>query len=151
MRPSNPAQRGAQWVALELSADELAFVGVPSVQMSARNLLVELNQVTGLGPDQLARNKVVNLAASPLRFEVDGAKLAPLLFEIEEAGQQAAIYHSHTHSEPYPSQTDVNFARWWPGCEWLIIGLENDGQPLARSFMISADGVIEELAVEIDG
>lgn len=92
-----------------------------------------------------------NLAASPLRFEVDGAKLAPLLFEIEEAGQQAAIYHSHTHSEPYPSQTDVNFARWWPGCEWLIIGLENDGQPLARSFMISADGVIEELAVEIDG
>ena len=92
-----------------------------------------------------------NLAASPLRFEVDGAKLAPLLFEIEEAGQQAAIYHSHTHSEPYPSQTDVNFARWWPGCEWLIIGLENDGQPLARSFMISADGVIEELADEIDG
>ena len=92
-----------------------------------------------------------NLAASPLRFEVDGAKLAPLLFEIEEAGQQAAIYHSHTHSEPYPSQTDVNFARWWPGCEWLIIGIENDGQPLARSFMISADGVIEELAVEIDG
>ncbi len=92
-----------------------------------------------------------NLAASPLRFEVDGAKLAPLLFEIEEAGQQAAIYHSHTHSEPYPSQTDVNFARWWPGCEWLIIGLENDGQPLARSFMISADGVIEELAVEING
>ena len=92
-----------------------------------------------------------NLAASPLRFEVDGAKLAPLLFEIEEAGQQAAIYHSHTHSEPYPSQTDVNFARGWPGCEWLIIGLENDGQPLARSFMISADGVIEELAVEIDG
>jgi len=92
-----------------------------------------------------------NLAASPLRFEVDGAKLAPLLFEIEEAGQQAAIYHSHTHSEPYPSQTDVNFARWWPGCEWLIIGLENDGQPLTRSFMISADGVIEELAVEIDG
>ena len=99
----------------------------------------------------VAVHELENLAASPLRFEVDGAKLAPLLFEIEEAGQQAAIYHSHTHSEPYPSQTDVNFARWWPGCEWLIIGLENDGQPLARSFMISADGVIEELAVEIDG
>jgi len=92
-----------------------------------------------------------NLAASPLRFEVDGAKLAPLLFEIEEAGQQAAIYHSHTRSEPYPSQTDVNFARWWPGYEWLIIGLENDSDPLARSFMIAADGVVEEVGVEIDG
>ncbi len=92
-----------------------------------------------------------NLAASPLRFEVDGAKLAPLLFEIEEAGQQAAIYHSHTRSEPYPSQTDVNFARWWPGCEWLIIGLAKDAEPIARSFMIADDGVIEELSVEIDG
>ncbi len=99
----------------------------------------------------VAAYELENLAASPLRFEVNGAKLAPLLFEIEEAGQQAAIYHSHTHSEPYPSQTDVNFARWWPGCEWLIIGLENDGEPLARSFMIGADGVIDELAVEIDG
>jgi proteasome lid subunit RPN8/RPN11 len=96
-------------------------------------------------------HELENLAASPLRFEVDGAKLAPLLFEIEEAGRQAAIYHSHTHSEPYPSQTDVNFARWWPGCEWLIIGLENDAEPIARSFMIGDGGVIEELGVEIDG
>ncbi len=27
-----------------------------------------------------------NLAASPMRFEVDGARLAPLLMEIEDAG-----------------------------------------------------------------
>ena len=96
-------------------------------------------------------HELENLAASPLRFEVDGAKLAPLLFEIEEAGQQAAIYHSHTRSDPYPSQTDVNFARWWPGCEWLIIGLENAADPIARSFMIGDEGVIEEIGVEIDG
>ncbi len=35
----------------------------------------------------------------------------------------ARIYHSHTRSEPYPSQTDVNFAAHWPGVEWLIVGL----------------------------
>ena len=99
----------------------------------------------------VAVHELENLAASPLRFEVDGSKLAPLLFEIEEADQQAAIYHSHTRSEPYPSQTDVNFARWWPGCEWLIIGLENDAEPIVRSFMIGDGGVIEEVAVEIDG
>ena len=99
----------------------------------------------------VAVHELENLAASPLRFEVDGSKLAPLLFELEEADQQAAIYHSHTHSEPYPSQTDVNFARWWPGCEWLIIGLENDAEPAVRSFMIGDGGVIEELTVEIDG
>jgi [CysO sulfur-carrier protein]-S-L-cysteine hydrolase len=99
----------------------------------------------------VAVHELENLAASPLRFEVDGSKLAPLLFELEEADQQAAIYHSHTHSEPYPSQTDVNFARWWPGCEWLIIGLENDAEPAVRSFMIGDGGVIEEVTVEIDG
>ena len=99
----------------------------------------------------VATYEVENLAASPLRFEVDGAKLAPLLLEIEDAGRQAAIYHSHTRSEPYPSQTDVNFARWWPGYEWLIVGLASGAEALARSFMISEGGVIEEVGVEVDG
>ena len=35
---------------------------------------------------------------------------------IEDRGDElGAIYHSHTRSEPYPSQTDVNFAAHWPG------------------------------------
>ena len=91
-----------------------------------------------------------NLAASPMRFEVDGAKLAPLLMEIEDAGRRPAIYHSHTRSEPYPSQTDINFARFWPGTEWLIIGLAGD-EPELRSFMIDADGTVDEQPVAGDG
>ena len=91
-----------------------------------------------------------NLAASPMRFEVDGARLAPLLMEIEDAGRRPAIYHSHTRSEPYPSQTDINFARFWPGTEWLIIGLAGD-EPVLRSFMIGADGTVEEQPVTADG
>ena len=50
-------------------------------------------------------------AASPFRFEVDGLELHRTLTGIEDAGDElGAIYHSHTRSEPYPSQTDVNFA-----------------------------------------
>ncbi len=65
-----------------------------------------------------------NLAASPLRFEVDGIELHRLLTEIEDRGEDlGVIYHSHTRSEPYPSQTDLNFAAHWPGVEWLIVGL----------------------------
>jgi proteasome lid subunit RPN8/RPN11 len=90
-----------------------------------------------------------NLAASPMRFEVDGARLAPLLMEIEDAGQRPAIYHSHTRSDPIPSQTDINFARFWPGTEWLIIGLAG-GEPELRSFMIEADGTVEEQPVTGD-
>ncbi|MSX02329.1 MAG: peptidase [Actinobacteria bacterium] len=113
------------------------------------------NECCGLvaleGGRAVAVYELENLAASPLRFEVDGAKLAPLLFEIEEAGRQAAIYHSHTRSEPYPSQTDVNFARWWPGCEWLIIGLAGGEEAIARSFLITDGGKIDEVDVSVDG
>lgn len=90
-----------------------------------------------------------NTAASPLRFEVDGMELHRLLTEIEGRGDElGAIYHSHTRSAPYPSQTDVNFAAGWPGVEWLIVGLA-DGDPETRSFLIE-DGAITEVPVEVE-
>jgi [CysO sulfur-carrier protein]-S-L-cysteine hydrolase len=92
-----------------------------------------------------------NLAASPYRFEVDGMELHRTLTAIDDAGQElGAIYHSHTRSEPYPSQTDVNFAAGWPGVEWLIVGLARDGEPVVRSYRID-DGRITETPVEVDG
>ena len=91
-----------------------------------------------------------NLAASPLRFEVDGPALFRMLDEIEDGGAElGAIYHSHTRSEPYPSQTDVNFAAGWPGVEWLIVGLRRDGEPTVRSYRID-DGVVREVEVEVE-
>ncbi len=92
----------------------------------------------------VAVHEMENLAASPLRFEVDGLELNRLLSEIEDRGEElGAIYHSHTRSSPEPSQTDVNFAAYWPSVEWLIIGLSGS-EPEVRSFMISAFGEIEE-------
>ena len=112
------------------------------------------NECCGLialeGDRVVAIHPLENLAASPMRFEVDGARLAPLLMEIEDAGRRPAIYHSHTRSEPYPSQTDINFARFWPGTEWLIIGLAGT-DPLLRSFMIEPDGSVDEQPVSADG
>ena len=44
--------------------------------------------------------------------------------EIESDGLElGAIYHSHTRTEPQPSQTDINFAGQWPGVLWIIVGL----------------------------
>jgi len=92
-----------------------------------------------------------NLAASPFRFEVDGLELARRLDAIEGRGEElGGIYHSHTRSEPYPSQTDVNFAAGWPGVEWLIVGLERDGDLRVRSFRID-DGRIAEVEIVVDG
>jgi proteasome lid subunit RPN8/RPN11 len=91
-----------------------------------------------------------NLAASPLRFEVDGLELHHRLTEIEDRGDTlGAIYHSHTRSDPYPSQTDVNFAAGWPGVEWVIVGLK-DGEPVVRNYRIE-DGRVTESELRVDG
>jgi proteasome lid subunit RPN8/RPN11 len=89
-----------------------------------------------------------NAAASPYRFEVDGPALLRLLDAIERGGDELqAIYHSHTRSEAFPSQTDVNFSGGWPGVEWIIVGLR-DPRPEVRSFLIEG-GEVRETALEV--
>ncbi len=91
----------------------------------------------------VAVHELENLAHSPLRFEVDGLALHHLLTEIEDAGLAlGAIYHSHTRSAPYPSQTDINFAAGWPGVEWVIVGTGGD-EPELRSYLIDGAQVTE--------
>ena len=90
-----------------------------------------------------------NLAASPFRFEIDGLTLMRLMDELEQAGDElGAIYHSHTRSDPYPSQTDVNFAALWPGVEWLIVGVSKGAEPQVRSYLIDG-GAIRDAELEI--
>ena len=96
----------------------------------------------------VAVHPATNIAASPLRFEVDGPEVARLMYAIDDAGESiGAIYHSHTRSAPYPSQTDVNFSHAWPGVEWLIVGLA-DGGAEVRSYLID-DGVVTEVPVDV--
>ncbi len=84
-----------------------------------------------------------NVRASPLAFEMHGPEVMRIIDEIEDdGGELAGMYHSHTRTEPYPSQTDRNFARNWPGLEWVIVGLNGD-DVIVRSFLIEPDGVRE--------
>jgi proteasome lid subunit RPN8/RPN11 len=99
-------------------------------------------------PRAVRVHRATNVFASPKRFEIDGLELLRTLEEFESEGWElGAIYHSHTHTEPYPSQTDINFAANWPGLEWVIVGL-GTGEPVVRSFFI--DGAdVRESALEI--
>jgi proteasome lid subunit RPN8/RPN11 len=77
--------------------------------------------------DAVAVYRAVNAEASPLRFRIDPEEQFELHTKIEGAGQDmGAIYHSHTRTEPSPSQTDINFAKLWPGVLWIIVGLAGD-------------------------
>jgi proteasome lid subunit RPN8/RPN11 len=103
--------------------------------------------------DAVAVHEATNVQASPLRFEVDPLEVLRVdeAFAAEGA-ELGAIYHSHTRTEPYPSQTDLTFAaRWGPGVEWLIVGVTRDGaEPTVRSYRID-DGVVTEVEVDVDG
>jgi proteasome lid subunit RPN8/RPN11 len=92
--------------------------------------------------------RATNAAASPLRFEIDGAEQIRYHNEMEAAGLDlGAIYHSHTRTEPRPSQTDINFAAGWPGVLWVIVGLDS-GEPDVRTWLID-DGRVSEAELSV--
>ena len=111
------------------------------------------NECCGIiaGQDGRVENlyRAINAEASPYRYNVDPKDLLRIYRDIDSKGWDVlAIYHSHTHTEAYPSPTDVRLAAW-PDAYYLIVSLQDDANPVLRAFRIQ-DGKIaeEELVVE---
>jgi [CysO sulfur-carrier protein]-S-L-cysteine hydrolase len=93
--------------------------------------------------------RMTNAAASPLRYEMDPEEQYRIEFgEIDTAGLDVgAIYHSHTRSAPYPSQTDINLA-FHPDSLYVIVGVAGGAREV-RAYTIRDGQVLEaELVVE---
>jgi [CysO sulfur-carrier protein]-S-L-cysteine hydrolase len=89
-----------------------------------------------------------NAAASPLRYEIDGADQYRIQMDIYDADLElGAIYHSHTRTEPYPSQTDINLA-FYPEALYVIVGLAG-AEPDVRAFTIR-DGRVDEAELVVE-
>lgn len=81
--------------------------------------------------------RVENSAASPLRYEMDPQGQFDALKAIEGSGEELlGIYHSHTRSAAYPSQTDVNQAVAWPEQVYVIVSLENEEAPDVKGYLL---------------
>jgi len=128
----------------------------------AQNLIDEIvaharedlpNECCGMigGADGEARTvyRAENAERSPLRYSIDPADQFRLMREIEGAGEDlVAIYHSHTKSAAYPSQTDVNLAGW-PDAVYLIVSLADANAPDVKGFWIRNGEIADaELVVE---
>jgi [CysO sulfur-carrier protein]-S-L-cysteine hydrolase len=93
--------------------------------------------------------RVDNAAASPLRYEMDPQGQYDALKAIEDAGEELiGIYHSHTRSAAYPSQTDVNEARMWPEQAYVIVSLEDEEAPDVKAYDL-ADLKIADVELDV--
>jgi proteasome lid subunit RPN8/RPN11 len=92
--------------------------------------------------------RAVNAAASPLRYEIDGQDQYRIQTAIDDAGLNlGAIYHSHTRSAPYPSQTDINLA-FYPDALYVIVGLAAEEADVRAYTIRGGDVQDAELTVE---
>ncbi len=97
--------------------------------------------------EAVAVHRATNTAASPFRYELDGMEQYRIQTAIEDAGHElGAIYHSHTRSDPVPSQTDINLA-FYPESLYVIVGVKSD-EPDVRAWRI-ADGRYDEAELEV--
>lgn len=90
-----------------------------------------------------------NAAASARTYEVDSRDVLRATRDAESRGLElVGVFHSHTHTDPYPSPTDVAQAPD-PSWHYVLVSLR-DESPTLRSFRI-VDGKIDEEPVVLEG
>jgi [CysO sulfur-carrier protein]-S-L-cysteine hydrolase len=111
------------------------------------------NECCGIlgGKDGVASTlyRATNAEQSPLRYTLDPNDLFRITFKEIPANEEEmlAIYHSHTASPAYPSQTDINLATY-PDSIYLIVSLAEGEQPL-RGYRID-DGEVSEVELQVE-
>ena len=84
-----------------------------------------------------------NEAASARVYAIPGKELLRAERDAEADGLEIiGVFHSHTHSEPYPSPTDVDQAPD-PTWHYVIVSLKREA-PETRSYRIVEGAIAEE-------
>jgi len=92
--------------------------------------------------------RAINAEHSPYRYSVDAKDLLRIHRDADANGWDfLVIYHSHTHTEAYPSPTDVRLAAW-PDAYYVLVSLMDETTPVVRAFRIEG-GTITEEAIEL--
>jgi [CysO sulfur-carrier protein]-S-L-cysteine hydrolase len=99
--------------------------------------------------------RMSNASASPVRYSLDPKEQFAAYRKLDNEGWElGGVFHSHTHTEAYPSPTDVRLAS--EDVPYVIVSLASD-PPVIRAFRIRKDhwtdetGIIEEVPVTVSG
>jgi proteasome lid subunit RPN8/RPN11 len=89
-----------------------------------------------------------NMADSAKIYEIDPKVLLKTFRRVDHEGlTMLGVFHSHTHSEAYPSPTDVRQAPD-PAWHYLLVSLATS-PPELRSFRV-VDGQVSEESLSIE-
>lgn len=99
--------------------------------------------------------RMTNSAGSPVRYALDPEEQFKAYRLIEDGGLElAGVFHSHTHTEAFPSPTDVRLAS--EDVPYIIVSLAHEPADI-RAFRIvkeswdAIEGEIVEVPVFIEG
>jgi proteasome lid subunit RPN8/RPN11 len=110
----------------------------------------EVCGLLGLRSDGTAEVMPVANAERSMRYYVmDSRELLRAMRRIEDDELGLVIYHSHTHTQAYPSATDIRHAAY-PDALYAIVTLQDRDAPVVRAFSIRG-GEVRETPVVVRG
>ena len=135
-----------------MSASEPLSLSVPADAVSAMGehaIACYPEEMCGLLVGKPGTNEIVrfvpctNIAHSALVYTIDPKEHLRAELAAEAEGLEIlGCAHSHTHTEAYPSKTDVAQAPD-PNWHYIIVSLKT-GEPRPRSFLIHGETITEE-------
>jgi len=89
-----------------------------------------------------------NTEKSPVLYSMSPREQMKVFEEMEkESMKMVAIYHSHPHTIPFPSETDVKLT-FYPDVSSIIISLKEEENPVVKAFQIGKEAIyVEEIEV----
>jgi proteasome lid subunit RPN8/RPN11 len=89
-----------------------------------------------------------NTEKSTVLYSMSPREQMKVFEEMEkESMKMVAIYHSHPHTIPFPSETDVKLT-FYPDVSSIIISLKEEENPVVKAFQIGKEAIyVEEIEV----
>ena len=92
--------------------------------------------------------KMTNIEKSNVSYMMDPEEQFRAMKEMRNNGHKMlAIYHSHPHSQAYPSPKDISLA-FYSEPVYLIVGLTEKDRPEVRAFKI-LEGDVREVQIKL--
>ena len=93
--------------------------------------------------------EMTNIENSTVSYLMEPKEQFRIMREMRNSGENMiAIYHSHPHSQAYPSAKDVNLASY-PDSAYMIVSLADQEKPDVRAFEI-IEGEVKEVGITIE-